>query len=117
MDVGRPKPYACDVCVCVREMSEDVEGEKEENERGRRKVLLATLLSGCAIQPLYPPISASWTFEIMYGCHDSSDFISNRQSATWPLTMCSLIFYSVTIVTDTDNLNAHTYFYMHLHTR
>ena len=54
MDVGRPKPHTCD--VCVREMSEDVEGEKGENERGRRKecMLLATLLSGCAIQPLLP---------------------------------------------------------------
>ena len=82
---GGPKPHTCD--VCVREMSEDVEGEKEENERERRKISLATLLSGCAIQPLYPPISASWTFEIMYGCHDSLDSISNRQSATWPLTM------------------------------
>ena len=59
MDVGRPKPHTCDVCVCVREMSEDVEGEKGEkgeNARGRRKecTLLATLLSGCAIQPLLP---------------------------------------------------------------
>ena len=42
--------------MCVREMVEDVEGEKGENERGRRKecTLLATLLSGCAIQPLLP---------------------------------------------------------------
>ena len=36
MDVRRPKPHTCDVCMHVREMSEDVEGEKGENERGRR---------------------------------------------------------------------------------